>query len=377
MLGKMKGFYMDNIYLDSDGLVHFARLALSGNRADVVAYVRKMARRVAKFDPAVAEQLGILAQESSPSRNAILRSEQLDRLPVDMDSRLQLARLDEEIVLDVSPIWQQPVKGKLEQVLNERAKFKELASANLSPTRSLLFTGEPGVGKSLAAKWLAKSLGLPLLTVDLAAVMSSFLGRTGNNIRNILDYAKSMDCVLFLDELDALAKRRDDATEVGELKRLVTVLLQEIDSWPAHGFMLAATNHPDLLDPAVWRRFDMIVEFPLPDHLSIRQALNSWVGEEHDVPKGLLDALPVVLSGVSFSDLKRIISQLKRNEIVSGVALSESLEQLIEQRINSLSKAEKIDVAQNLIDAGLSQRNVNSLTGLSRDTIRKHCEAAA
>jgi SpoVK/Ycf46/Vps4 family AAA+-type ATPase len=372
---EFKEFCMDNIYLNSDGLVHLARLALSGNRADIVAYVRKIARKVARFDPNVAEQLATLAQESNPSRNAMLRGEQLDRLPVDMDSRLELARFEDDIALDVAPIWQEPVKSKLEQVLVERTKFKELASANLVPTRSLLFTGAPGLGKSLAAKWLAKSLGLPLLTVDLAAVMSSFLGRTGNNIRNILDYAKSIDCVLFLDELDALAKRRDDATEVGELKRLVTVLLQEIDSWPSHGLMLAATNHPDLLDPAVWRRFDMIVEFPLPSETSIRTALDSWVSDDHEVSASLLDALPIVLSGMSFSDLKRTISQLKRNQIVASVPLSESLGKLIEQRIDSLSKNEKIQVARKLLESGLSQRAVNQLTGLSRDTIRRHCEA--
>ena len=76
--------------------------------------------------------------------------------------------------------------------------------------------------------------------------MSSFLGRTGGNLRLVLDYAKGQDCILLLDELDAIAKRRDDATEVGELKRLVTVLLQEIDDWPATGLLLAATNHPDV-----------------------------------------------------------------------------------------------------------------------------------
>lgn len=368
---------MDNIYLDSESLVHFARLALEGSRADVVAYVRKIARRVARFDQITAEQLAVLAQGSVAPRNAMLRGSEVERVPVDLDSRLQLARLDDEIRLDVSPIWQGDVKNKLEQVLVERSKFRELITANLSPTRSMLFTGAPGVGKSLAAKWLARSLGLPLLTVDLAAVMSSFLGRTGNNIRNVLDYAKSVDCVLFLDELDALAKRRDDATEVGELKRLVTVLLQEIDSWPAHGLMLAATNHPDLLDPAVWRRFDMIVEFPLPNAPSIRAALDAWVGDDSEVPEAILDAVPVVLAGVSFSDLKRIVSQLKRNEIVAGIPLSQSLSELIGQRIEALSKSEKVRVAQSLLDSGLSQRAVNSLTGLSRDTIRKHCEATA
>ena len=367
---------MDNIYLDSESLVHFARLALQGNQSDIVAYVRKIARRVARFDPTVGDQLANLAQSTSAPRSAMLRGAEVERLPVDIDSRLELARFEDGISLDVSPIWQSEVKDKLEQVLIERTKFKELALANLAPTRSMLFTGLPGVGKSLAAKWLAKSLGVPLLTVDLAAVMSSFLGRTGNNIRNVLDYAKSVDCVLFLDELDALAKRRDDATEVGELKRLVTVLLQEIDTWPAHGLMLAATNHPDLLDPAVWRRFDMIVDFPLPNSSSIRAALNAWIESESDVPEAILDALPIVLSGMSFSDLKRLISQLKRNEVVAGVPLAESLSSLIGQRIDALTKAEKFGVAQSLLNAGLSQRSVNSLTGLSRDTIRKHCELA-
>ena len=118
----------------------------------------------------------------------------------------------------------------------------------------------------------------------------------------------------------------------------------------------------------------MIVEFPLPNSSSIRAALNAWIEGGSDVPEAILDALPIVLSGVSFSDLKRLISQLKRNEVVAGVPLAESLSSLIGQRIDALTKAEKFGVAQSLLNAGLSQRSVNSLTGLSRDTIRKHCD---
>lgn len=363
---------MDNIYIDQDNLVHFARLSLSGNKSDVKAFIRKISRKIAKFDPSVAEQLLSLTEDPKPSRNSILRSESVERLPVDMDSRLQLARLDYDITIDFEPIWQEPVKSRLEQIVAERSKLSELTSANIDPTRSLLFTGMPGVGKSLAAKWLAKSLDLPLVTVDLAAVMSSFLGRTGNNIRNVLDYAKSIECVLFLDELDALAKRRDDATEVGELKRLVTVLLQEIDTWPSHGLMLAATNHPDLLDPAIWRRFDMVVEFPLPDLRSIKLTINNLIDDATDTTDGLLRALTVTYSGASFSDIHRAISQLKRQKIISGISLEQGLSNLIKDRIDPLSKTEKITVAQALQEAGLSQRATQSLTGLSRDTIRKH-----
>src|ERR1700733_11402427 len=149
----------------------------------------------------------------------------------------------------------------------------KFADADLHPTKSALFVGPPGVGKTLAARWIAKKLNRPLIVLDLSAVMSSFLGRTGNNVRNVLDYAKGVECIFLLDEFDAIAKRRDDAVEVGELKRLVTVLLQEIDEWPSSGILIAATNHPELLDPAVWRRFDLIVKFPMPAEDQLTEAV--------------------------------------------------------------------------------------------------------
>ena len=174
----------------------------------------------------------------------------------------------------------------MRQLLDERGAEDKLASLGLAPTRSLLLTGAPGVGKTLTARWIARELNRPLLLLDLSAVMSSFLGRTGNNLRYVLDYAKSVPCVLLLDELDALAKRRDDTIEVGELKRLVTVLLQELDDWPPTGLLVAATNHPDLLDPAIWRRFDLTIEIPLPQDELIEKAIVAQLGRFPQPPDG-------------------------------------------------------------------------------------------
>src|SRR2546427_8279310 len=96
--------------------------------------------------------------------------------------------------------------------------------------------------------------------------MSSYLGKTGANVRAVLSHAQEQPCVLLLDEFDAIAKRRDDDSDVGELKRLVTVILQTIDDWQPTSLLVAATNHSDLLDPAVWRRFDVTLQFDLPNH---------------------------------------------------------------------------------------------------------------
>ncbi|MBT3107222.1 ATP-binding protein [Streptomyces sp. COG19] len=156
----------------------------------------------------------------------------------------------------------------------------------------------------MAARWLAYELKLPLLVLDLSSVMSSYLGRTGANIRKVLDYAKSSPSVLLLDELDTVAKRRDDAAEVGELKRLVTVLLQEIDDWPSSSLLLAATNHGELLDPAVWRRFDVVVDFPLPGPVELEEALHHYCGSA--APEGM-GFLVRVLAGASFADAERLV----------------------------------------------------------------------
>jgi SpoVK/Ycf46/Vps4 family AAA+-type ATPase len=205
--------------------------------------------------------------------------------------------------------------------------------------------------------------------LNLGSVMSSFLGRTGANLRQVLAYASKQPCVLLLDELDAIAKRRDDRGEIGELKRLVTVLIQQIDDWPSSGVLLAATNHPDLLDPAIWRRFDLHVEFPIPNEESITRFVEGTLTPYFPMAREWSAFLAVAFVGLSFSDIERELSAVRRSAALRGAPLEEQFAGLLTNK--SIPKTRRIHLATALVDQGLlSQRRARELTGVARDTIR-------
>lgn len=359
----------ENVQLPQD-FIQLARTALAGRPQDIQLLIHRASKKYSEAFPQMTDALLALLKES-PSRSSPLRKQMDTPLPVDLDSRLQLLRV-EIGVPDYTPILSIENETLLNQVVSERQNSGALFKLGLHPTKSMLFTGPPGVGKTLAAKWIASRLNRPLLVLDLAAVMSSFLGRTGNNIRYVLDYAKSMECVLLLDELDAIAKRRDDNSEIGELKRLVTVLLQEIDDWPSTGLLLAATNHPDLLDPAVWRRFEAVLKFSIPPRIQIesqiRRLLNGQI-EDTDLWSKILS---FVLLGQSFSEVERQIMLLRKTSAIGKQSLVDSIQLLINSN-SILTHDQKVELACSLEENGIvSQRRAYEITGISRDTIRKH-----
>lgn len=360
----------DNRTIMSD-LVHLSRLALTAPSTDIQLFIRRMVKRYHQDLPPLADELQNLLRES-PTRSSPLRGQAASPIPVDLDSRLQLLRVEQVTHLDVEPIFSDSIKECLDQIIIERQIQATLHKAGLSPTRNALFTGPPGVGKTLAARWLAFTLQRPLLLLDLSAVMSSFLGRTGNNVRFVLDYAKSVDCILLLDEFDAIAKRRDDTTEVGELKRLVTVLLQEIDEWPPNSLLLAATNHASLLDPAVWRRFDLSIEFPLPTQQQVSQAVRQFLSPAMPDSSQWHSVLIALFHGSSFSDIERVILRLRRAAIAHNDSLEDHCKRAVLQLIQAHPPRRRAEIAAQLaLTTSLTQRQVHELTGVSRDTIRR------
>src|SRR4030042_2988059 len=183
-----------------EDVVHLAHLTLEGRDSDFKALMRKMLLSISRKHPelnAQARQVLTLLKTAN-----ITRSITASPIPVDADSRLELVRRDNIHRLPIEPIWVPPIKAELNAVVKEHIRRSDLEIAGIQPSRSLLFVGPPGVGKTLAAHWLAREIHLPLLTLDLAAVMSSYLGKTGNNIRTVIDFAQKSPSILLLDEFD-------------------------------------------------------------------------------------------------------------------------------------------------------------------------------
>lgn len=294
-------------------LIELVRSGMTGTRGSFALSVGKFISKVKHVDLELAKDLSQFI-----SKQAVLRGvEQFSAAPVDADSRMELVERVYPVVVSQEPVLSATIKRDLQNVLREWESVDMLLQEGLAPARMLLFCGAPGVGKTLAAHWLAQELGLPLLTLNLATVMSSFLGKTGNNVRAVFDYAAQTPCVLLLDEFDAIAKRRDDDTDVGELKRLVNVLLQSLDDWPANALLIAATNHGDLLDPAVWRRFDHILNFEKPSAALIVQYLANV-----SMADSVRTNLGNLLQGESFSSIQQLLQSSRK------VALLDQIDQV-------------------------------------------------
>lgn len=312
---------------------------------------------------------------NSRLQSNLLRSKDNSKiLPVDTDSRLQLVRVENPVIMSSIPILSESIESKLFQVVKERSLIEKLLELGLAPTKTILFEGPPGVGKTMSARWLANKLELPLIVLDLATVISSYLGKTGSNIRAVLDYASSFPCVMLLDEFDAIAKRRDDERELGELKRLVTVLLQTLDDWPESSILIAATNHSELLDPAIWRRFDLQLKFSNPTP----QMIEAYIEQQHSDLKKHKKLLCELFSGKSFSDIERTFNLSRKEAFIKDQALinillgrNENLKSVSNASQKQTSKTERNEIVLNLYRKGLSQRKIAEETGLSRPTIKK------
>lgn len=359
--------------MKNNELLNIIKLSLNGSEADIRLYSAKLVRQLRKSEPELAKDIEDLLKANSTRSGEFLRRDMNDHSSSPYsETGLSLLKVHEANPTS-KPILSPSILQSLEQAIRERQASEELLKADLKPTSSIIFQGPPGVGKTMSAGWLANALNLPFYTLDLTVVMSSLLGKTGANLRSVIDYAKTHPCVLFLDEFDAIAKKRNDESDIGELKRLVTVMLQEIEDWPSQGLLIAATNHAELVDPALWRRFDLEVEFNLPEREQTKASVIEFLGSDIEHFRAWEEILTQLLTGSSYSNIKRFIFKLRKERILSSNSADNVIQPLLQEHITSLSKTSKIALAVNLVVNGkLAKSHAARITGISRDTLRKH-----
>lgn len=207
------------------------------------------------------------------------RTAQLDSLttkPFDNETRVETVDVSIPTETSEELFFNDFIEQEVNEFLQSYAKRDLLLRKGIETNNRLLLYGKPGTGKTSLARFISLQTGLPLVTARLDGVVSSLLGSTAKNIRKVFEYASKQPCILFLDEFDVLAKVRDDQHELGELKRVVNSLIQNIDSFAPESILIAATNHPQLLDSAVWRRFDTKLELEVPEYHVREKLINHF-----------------------------------------------------------------------------------------------------
>lgn len=223
------------------------------------------------------------------------------------------------------------VKTACRELVEEQHRRDILRSYGLEPRHRLLLSGPPGNGKTSLAEALATELMAPLFVVRYEAVIGSFLGETSSRLKRLFDFVRTHQCVLFFDEFDTLGKERGDTHETGEIKRVVSSLLLQIDALPSHVVVVTATNHSELLDRAVWRRFQLRLELPAPT-ITQKEEWFTRLQAKLETSLGMTPkTLASKLRASSFSDLEQFCEDVQRRYVL---ALPQAnLKQIVTERL--------------------------------------------
>lgn len=239
-----------------------------------------------------------------------------DSLPVDSESRAVLADVILPMETDEKVVLTDGNKKKIDAFIDGFKHADKLFEMGIDASNTLLLYGPPGCGKTKCAYLVAKELELPLVVARLDSLISSYLGTTAKNIRMLFEYIQKTPCVLFLDEFDAIAKARDDTNELGELKRVVNSLLQNVDSMGKESVLIAATNHESLLDTAVWRRFGCKVQVEYPDKKAICEMINLFIKDRIILSDKEISELSFLFMGLSGAAIEEIIISAVRKSVI-------------------------------------------------------------
>lgn len=297
-------------------------------RADLILNLVKAAARgdLAQFKKTVEA----LAADERAKNHTIFADQLLAQLHVDGNGLSRTVppatrMLSGPFVVEVVPrrhiedlILPLEAEQAVRELVEEQHRADLLRSYNLEPRNRVLLIGPPGNGKTSLAEGIAEALGVPLLVVRYEAVIGSYLGETAQRLGQVFEYARTRHCVLFFDEFDAVGKERGDLHETGEIKRVVSSLLLQIDALPSYVVVVVASNHPELLDRAVWRRFQIRLELPMPT----QQQIEEWFKRFEKRTGHKLGLTPRYLAerlmGLSFAEIEEFGTDIVRRITLSG-----------------------------------------------------------
>lgn len=344
---------------------------------DTIDRLLKSAAEVKSLEPSDVEVSRALVSGETLTRET--------NPPIDRETGARLCEISFPSEFeDSAPVYDFSVGRTIDGLLSEWSSAGKLEKLGVAPTRSLLIFGPPGSGKTITAHHIAARLGLPLIVARIDGLISSFLGTTARNIANLFDFANRYRCVLLLDEFDAIAKLRDDPQEVGEIKRVVNTLLQNLDARRRFGITIAITNHDRLLDPAVWRRFETQLHIIEPGGEAREQIIKRFMAPVK-VDSGLLRLLSYCFTGRSGADIQRLCDAIKRTMAVEKLkrdapGVFEALA-LVAARLPSHQSEQMtrlshdvdtfIAYAANDSDLDLTQSDLGRITGRDQSTVSR------
>jgi AAA+ superfamily predicted ATPase len=349
---------------------------LDGEQSKVVAYAKQLATKLEQNDPPAAKRIRGLLEKTATS---VKPSSLANPVPVDSESRFSLADIEEPQLCDAQVVLAEQIQKKVDEFIRFAQAFDILQDANIGLSPNLLIHGPPGVGKTALARYIAARLGLPLLVARSDALISSFLGNTAKNMRVLFEHAQHRPCVLFLDEIDSIAKMRDDQHELGELKRVVISLLQNIDSLGGETILLAATNHAHLLDLAVWRRFTYQIELKHPDYHQRKLLLSLFMGCHRLSSDDGLEALTRHSDGLTGAELRIACENAIRWALLEGnqtVDKKELLRLILEIKLKRLIDFEagiKEDIRSvwECLNGQITMKEMAEIFNISESTISR------
>lgn len=225
------------------------------------------------------------------------------------------------------------VRAVCQDLVNEQSRSDLLQSYGIEPRNKLLLIGPPGNGKTSLAEAIAEALMIPFLTVRYESLIGSYLGETASRLTKLFEYAKTRECVLFFDEFETLGKERGDVHETGEIKRVVSSLLMQIDALPSYVIAIAATNHDTLLDKAAWRRFQIRLEIPQPTRSNLEEYYHFFEKEKHFKFCLQPSTLAKKTLGISYAEAEEFALSVYRQYVLS--LPNDNVKEITERAIRS------------------------------------------